>query len=60
MVIMGIGGLLFQPLLGILAHGRGLDVPDASTLSVLIVSQLLALAILGVGFGLSGRERKEN
>jgi MFS family permease len=58
MIIMGIGGLLFQPLLGIMAHGRGQGVPDASTLSVLIVSQLLALAILGVGFGMSRRQRK--
>lgn len=58
MVIMGIGGLLFQPLLGIMAHGRGQGVPDASTLSVLIVSQVLALAILGIGSGLSRRQRK--
>ena len=49
MIIMGIGGLAFQPLLGVLAHASGQGVPGGSTLSVLIVSQLVALVILGVG-----------
>lgn len=53
MIIMGIGGLAFQPLLGILAHANGQGVPGGSTLSVLIVSQVAALAILGVGGGLA-------
>ena len=52
MLIMGIGGLAFQPLLGVMAHARGQEVPDASTLSVLILAQLVALVILAVGVGL--------
>ncbi len=46
MAIMGIGAMLFQPLIGILAHARGQEVPGATTLSVIIVAQFLALAIL--------------
>lgn len=46
MAIMGIGAMLFQPLIGILAHTRGQEVPGATTLSVIIVAQLLALVIL--------------
>jgi MFS family permease len=46
MAIMGIGAMLFQPLIGILAHARGQEVPGATTLSVIIVAQLLALAVL--------------
>ncbi|MGD9619295.1 MAG: MFS transporter [Mycolicibacterium sp.] len=48
MLIVGIGGLIFQPLIGVLAHIRGQDVPDASTLSVTIAAPLVALAILAV------------
>jgi MFS family permease len=55
MLIMGIGGLAFQPLLGVLAHARGQEVPDSGTLSVLIVSQLVALAILAAGVVASRR-----
>ena len=40
--IMGIGAMLFQPLIGVLAHARGQDVPSATTLSV-IGAQILAL-----------------
>lgn len=46
MAIMGIGAMLFQPLIGILAHARGQEVPGATTLSVIIVAQLLALVVL--------------
>jgi len=46
MTIMGIGGLIFQPLLGALAHSRGQHAPDATSLSVIILAQVLALAIL--------------
>lgn len=46
MAIMGIGAMLFQPLIGILAHTRGQEVPGATTLSVIIVAQLIALVIL--------------
>lgn len=55
MLIMGIGGLLFQPLIGVLAHVRGQSVPDATTLSVTIVAQLFALAVLAVGTRYSRR-----
>lgn len=46
MLIMGIGGVIFQPLIGVLAHIRGQDVPDATALSVTIVAPLLALVLL--------------
>lgn len=46
MIIMGIGGLLFQPLIGILAHARGEGIPGAMALSSTIVAQVLALLIL--------------
>ena len=49
MAIMGIGAMLFQPLIGILAHARGQEVPGATTLSVIIVAQLLALVVLRAG-----------
>lgn len=50
MMIMGIGGLIFQPLIGMLAHLRGLEVPDAAALCAIIVAQILALFILaGIG-----------
>lgn len=49
MAIMGIGAMLFQPLIGILAHARGQDVPGGTTLSVIIVAQLLALVVLRGG-----------
>ena len=49
MAIMGIGAMLFQPLIGILAHARGQEVPGATTLSVIIIAQLLALAVLRAG-----------
>jgi len=46
MAIMGIGAMLFQPLIGILAHARGQEVPGATTLSAIILAQILALVIL--------------
>ncbi|MBU3749943.1 MAG: MFS transporter [Mycobacterium sp.] len=46
MLIMGVGGLIFQPLIGLLAHLRGQPVPDAAALSVTIAAPLLALAVL--------------
>ena len=30
MLIMGIGGMLFQPLIGVLAHTRGGEIPGAT------------------------------
>ncbi len=60
MLIVGIGGLLFQPLIGVLAHIRGQDVPDAATLSVTIIAPLLALLILAVtGLGQVRKRRQE-
>lgn len=59
MLIVGIGGLIFQPLIGVLAHARGQDVPGAPTLSVTIVAPLLALLILAAdGLTQSRRHRK--
>lgn len=58
MFIMGIGGLAFQPLIGMLAHARGQGVPSASTLGVIVVAQAVALILLAVGVwrgGESGR-----
>ncbi|MBU3706733.1 MAG: MFS transporter [Mycobacterium sp.] len=49
MMIMGIGGLAFQPLIGVLAHARGEGVPGAAPLSIIIAAQALALATLAVG-----------
>lgn len=49
MAVMGIGAMLFQPLIGVIAHARGEEVPGATTLSVIIVAQLLALAVLQAG-----------
>jgi MFS family permease len=46
MAILAVGGLLFQPMIGILARMRGLDVPDAGSLSVLIWAQVVALLLL--------------
>ena len=46
MMVVGIGGLIFQPLLGALAHTRGQQVPDATSLSAIILAQVLALVIL--------------
>jgi len=46
MMIMGIGGLVFQQLIGVLAHSRGQGVPGAGVLSVIIVAQVVALGIL--------------
>jgi MFS family permease len=48
MMIMGIGGLVFQQLLGVLAHRHGENVPGAGPLSVIIAAQVLALVILAV------------
>ncbi|MCB0950642.1 MAG: MFS transporter, partial [Mycobacterium sp.] len=48
MLVVGIGGLIFQPLIGVLAHMRGQDVPDASTLAITIVAPVVALVILAV------------
>jgi hypothetical protein len=36
MAILAVGGLFFQPLIGILARTRGLEVPHAESLNVLI------------------------
>ena len=58
MTIMGIGGLIFQPLLGALAHARGQHAPDATSLSVIILAQILALAILA-GEALRTRARAQ-
>ena len=58
MMIMGIGGLIFQPLLGALAHTRGQQAPDAVSLSVIILAQVLALAILA-GEALRTRARAQ-
>ena len=41
MLIVGIGGLILQPLIRVLAHVRGLEVPDGTILSVTIVAQVL-------------------
>lgn len=46
MLIMGIGGVIFQPLIGVLAHIRGQEVPDATALSMTIVAPLLSLVLL--------------
>jgi MFS family permease len=46
MAILAVGGLLFQPLIGILAQMRGLVVPDADALSVLIWAQAIGLLLL--------------
>lgn len=48
MMIMGIGGLVFQQLIGVLAHSRGQGVPGAGALSVIIGAQVVALGILMV------------
>lgn len=48
MLIMGIGGLLLQPLIGVIAHARGEEVPGAAALSVTIVAPLVALMLLSV------------
>lgn len=58
MLIVGIGGLILQPLLGILAHARGLDVPDGVVLTVTIAAQVVALLVLAVvGLG-QAKERR--
>lgn len=57
MLIVGIGGLILQPLLGVLAHARGLTVPDATILSITIAAQVLAVAILGV-VGVAGTKMR--
>lgn len=49
MAMMGIDAMLSQPLTGILAHAADQEVPGATTLSVIIVVQLLALAVLRGG-----------
>jgi hypothetical protein len=46
MAILAVGGLFFQPLIGILAKIRGLSVPDANSLSILIWAQGVALLLL--------------
>jgi MFS family permease len=46
MAILTVGGLFFQPLIGVLAKLRGLEVPDADSLSVLIWAQGIALLLL--------------
>jgi hypothetical protein len=56
MAILAVGGLLFQPLIGILARMRGLVVPDAGSLSVLIWAQAIGLLLL---LPLARRSRQE-
>lgn len=56
MLIMGIGGVVFQPLIGVLAHIRGQEVPGAAALSVTIIAPLVALVILA-GIGLRDARR---
>ena len=56
MAILAVGGLLFQPLIGILARMRGLVVPDADALSVLIWAQAIGLLLL---LTLGWRSREE-
>ena len=56
MAILAVGGLFFQPLIGILAKMRGLAAPDADSLSVLIWAQGIALLLL---LPLSLRSREE-
>ena len=46
MIIIGVGGLLLQPLIGIFAQMREREVPDADSLSILIWAQGLALVLL--------------
>jgi MFS family permease len=48
MMIMGVGGLLFQPLIGILAHIRGEAIPGAAALSSIIVAQAVAMILLAM------------
>jgi MFS family permease len=55
MAILIVGGLFFQPLIGILARIRGLAVPDAGSLSVLIWAQGVAL-LLAILLSASSRE----
>ena len=56
MAILAVGSLLFQPLIGILARMRGLVVPDANALSVLIWAQAIGLLLL---LPLGWRSREE-
>jgi MFS family permease len=56
MAILTVGGLFFQPLIGILAKMRGLAVPDADSLSVLIWAQGIALLLL-IPVSLRSREQ---
>lgn len=50
MLIMGIGGLISQPLIGVLAHAQGQSVPGAAALSITIAAPLAALVVLaGIG-----------
>lgn len=57
MMIMGFGGLLFQPLIGLLAHARGEGIPGAVALSSTIVAQVLALVILAGQSGIGRRNQ---
>lgn len=59
MIIMGVGGLLFQPLLGIIASGRGHGVPDAWTLSVVVIAQFAALLLLAAAVGAARRRAQK-
>ena len=59
MMVMGIGGLLFQQLIGLIAHHRGEGVPGSNALSVIIAAQVLAMVILAAGF-LRKHERAES
>jgi hypothetical protein len=48
MLIMGIGGLIFQPLIGLLAHWHGQNVPGALPLTAIVIAPLIAVGILAV------------
>jgi len=48
MMIMGIGGLVFQPLIGLAGHRHGLEVPDANALSLIVWAQAGAILLLAL------------
>ena len=58
MAILAVGGLFFQPLIGILARMRGLVVPDANALSILIWAQAIGLLLLLRWAGARGKNHR--
>lgn len=46
MMVMGVGALIFQPLLGYLASRQSLEAPDAWILSILVLAELVGVVIL--------------